>query len=150
MSSYLLKTLLLCIGLIVVWAISGCALYDLNEFMEETDQQASEAQKPNKESGIKKLSSSKSQITLAWDRPSGDIASYRVYYREHGAQNWEYLGENIGADETEYTISYAVLTNGSYDFAVSVVDSEDTESPLHTSLDTTADPDSGWYLKWEM
>ena len=144
-----LKTILICMCLLTFWFISGCALYDLNEFMEETEQQAAQAKKEGSGSSVKKLTSSKSQITLAWDKPTGDVQSYRIYYREHGTSSWEYLDTVVGPDQTEFTVSYSALSKGSYDFAVTAVDSEDVESTLHTSLDSSADPDTGWYLSWE-
>ena len=39
--------------------------------------------------------------------------------------------------------------NGSNDFAVVPADFNDNESVMHTSLDPSASPSTGWYLVWE-
>ena len=40
--------------------------------------------------------------------------------------------------------------DGDYDFGVVAVDPETEESAMHTCLDDTAQPDSGWYLSWTL
>jgi hypothetical protein len=93
-------------------------------------------------------------VTLAWDAPSQDIDFYRVLFRIHGAvppASWLVLEENLSANPSpEYTVNNADVGNGIFDFGVVAKDMEagTEESALHSSLDTTAQPDTGWYLIW--
>ena len=86
-------------------------------------------------------------FTLAWDQPSGEsVTGYIVYFRDHGDSSWTELDELSGTI-TEYTVTYPDLDYGKYDFAVTSLNNGE-ESNLHTSLDPTAEPDTGWYLDW--
>ena len=93
-------------------------------------------------------------FTIAWDSSdyivigSAAINSYRIYYRNHGENRWKFLDEIANIGNCEYKIMNSVLDYGIYDFAVSSVNKEGAESDLHTSLDTTADPVTGWYINW--
>ncbi len=91
-------------------------------------------------------------FTLAWNPAdqsdyTGTLEGYHVYYRTHGETSWNLLSSTALSDDPQITIDETLLTMGDYDFAVSAYTSDD-ESDLHTSLDDTADPDSGWYLQW--
>jgi hypothetical protein len=50
----------------------------------------------------------------------------------------------------EYMLDNDDIGNGIFDFGVVAkdLDSETEESALHSSLDVTAQPDTGWYLVW--
>jgi len=93
-------------------------------------------------------------VTLAWDAPSPDIDFYRVLFRIHGAnppESWLVLEENMSAAPSpEYTVNNADIGNGVFDFGVVAkdLDADTEESALHSSLDVTAQPDTGWYLIW--
>ena len=92
-------------------------------------------------------------VTLAWNAPSPEIDYYRLVFRIHGDSpgSWLVLQENIVATPSpEYTIDEDQREYGMFDFGVVAKDleSETEESALHTSLDTTAQPDTGWYLIW--
>ena len=95
-------------------------------------------------------------VALAWDVPSPEIDFYRVLFRIHGAnppESWLVLEENLTADPSpEYTVNNADIGNGIFDFGVVAKDldleADKEESPLHSSLDITAQPDTGWYLIW--
>ena len=93
-------------------------------------------------------------IQLEWDPPSvnekdvSPIVSYRVYYRLHGMTNWSLLDIIPAEQNPSYTIYHSKLGNGSFDFAVSAVTSDDRVSDLHSSLDYAADPIGGWYIVW--
>jgi hypothetical protein len=93
-------------------------------------------------------------VTLAWDSPSPDIDFYKLLFRIHGAnppESWLVLEENLSANPTpEYTVNNADIGNGVFDFGVVAkdLDADTEESSLHSSLDTTAQPDTGWYLIW--
>ena len=116
---------------------SGCAMYDPDIFGTLQD-----------DSKYEKKITSEAQITLAWDPPSTPLQSYNIYYRVHDEVFWNLLAEIPATAEPQYTISIDDIGPGTYDFGVSAVDQDDNESALHTSLDITADPKSGWYLSW--
>ncbi len=95
------------------------------------------------------------KLTLAWDPPQSDfpnrstqVISYQVYFRDHGTTEWYFLDEVEGVPHPEYTIDHMVLGNGQYDFAVQATLVGGQSSPLHTSLDSSANPVSGWYVLW--
>lgn len=94
-------------------------------------------------------------LTLAWDPPATDIPdrpteveAYQVYCREHGTSYWRFLAEIPASRNPEYTIDHEYLGNGLYDFAVRAITVEGRASALHTSLDNSADPISGWHVFW--
>ena len=127
--------------------VYNCALYDMNEFKAEAE--VSFEQRTGSSGDEREVSSSKNQVTFAWDVPSGNVQKYRFYYREHGTQQWILLEEITATSNPEVTISHSTLQNGAYDFAVTTVDNIGSESSVHSSLDPTASPDTGWYLRWE-
>ena len=93
-------------------------------------------------------------VTLAWDITSPEIDFYRVLFRIHGAnppESWLVLEENLSAGPSpEYTVDNADIGNGIFDFGVVAkdLDADTEESAMHSSLDTTAQPDTGWFLIW--
>jgi len=89
-----------------------------------------------------------SSFTIAWDSPQNDtITGYKLYYRQHGNTEWIELVE-LNDATTEYIIDSSDISYGQYDFAVtSLSDSE--ESEYHTSLEETAQPNTGWFLDWQ-
>ena len=94
-----------------------------------------------------KISLQGTSFTLAWDPPADeDVSTYRVYFRFHGDEEWIELDEIDGAT-THYTVTYPDLDYGEYDFAVTSLNNEE-ESDYHTSLDSTAMPETGWFLDW--
>ncbi len=93
-------------------------------------------------------------LILDWD-PAADTlpgmvetASYRVYYRAHGAVSWVPLTEVSAGGGPQLLIHHSQLGDGSYDFAVTAVDDVGQTSPLATSQDADAAPFGGWYLIW--
>jgi hypothetical protein len=95
------------------------------------------------------------KLTLAWDPPLTDIpnrptevATYQIYCREHGTLYWRFLGEVSASRHPEFTVDYERIGSGLFDFAVRAISVEGRASPLHTSLDSNADPVSGWYVLW--
>mgnify|MGYP001045096978 CR=1 FL=1 len=48
------------------------------------------------------------------------------------------------------TVAAVAAEFGVYRFAVVSVDASDLRSTYHTSLDTTAQPQSGWYVSWDV
>ncbi len=85
-------------------------------------------------------------FTLYWDTPPEAVSEYRLYQRIHGGGDWNLLAG--GLDAPEATVTQMDLDFGTYEFAVSSVSMDGVESDLHTSLDETADPGTGWYLNW--
>jgi len=89
-------------------------------------------------------------VTLAWDPPDGELAGYRVYYRTHEVGEWTLVAEIPVDNDPELELLHADFGDGDYDFGVVAVASDDAVSSMHTSLDATAMPTSGWYLSWNL
>ncbi len=93
-------------------------------------------------------------FTLLWDPPQDEagnheqVASYNLYYREHGTYSWSSLGSAAATSAPSFEVTTALLSYGSYDFAVAAVEMDGSESEPHTSLDDDADPQTGWYVVW--
>ncbi len=87
-------------------------------------------------------------FTLAWDPASGDITAYEVFYRSRGDSAWSELGEAPVSSEPSYEVSNSELSYGMYEFAVRAKLEGGDATDYHTSLDSTADPESGWYVDW--
>ncbi len=94
-------------------------------------------------------------LTLAWDPSLSDIHNspnevelYRVYYRPHGTSDWQLIDEVAAEKQPQFTIKHEDLGNGLFDFAIEAVTVNDSTSPMHTSLDRSADPISGWHVFW--
>jgi hypothetical protein len=105
-------------------------------------------EEPEEDPDLSKISLQRDSFTLAWDPPEGEtVTGYKVYFRVHGETEWTEL-DQIAGDTPSYTVSYPELDYGEYDFAVTSIHSGE-ESAYHTSLDTTAMPESGWYLDWQ-
>lgn len=86
-------------------------------------------------------------FTVSWDSDSLSVDEYRVYYREHGTFNWMLLGSTGSGAVLTFTVDQSMLPFGTYDLAVSSV-AGGAESELHTSMDDTAVPATGWYIDW--
>lgn len=101
-----------------------------------------------------KIETTEDAVILAWDSASPDVDYYRLSFRIHGANPpdsvpWYVIQDNIPADmNPEYPVDR--VGSGAFDFGVVAKDSEaeNEESALHSSLDITAQPDTGWYLIW--
>ena len=129
----LITTLLFCTG--------GCSLY----LLQNLDVSGST---PDPDSGAEKVLSSAEEVTLAWDPPPSEIATYKIFYRSHESGTWILFDEIPADDNPEYTLYHGDFGNGDYDFGVVAVDTETEESAMHTSLDDTAQPETGWFLSW--
>ena len=97
---------------------------------------------------------SEDTVSICWDSASPDVDFYRLSFRIHGANppnsvTWYIIDDNIPADPNpEYSVNR--VGSGPFDFGVVAkdLDAEIEESALHSSLDITAQPDTGWYLIW--
>ncbi len=89
-------------------------------------------------------------FSLAWDAPPDAVDTYRLYYRNVEADDWNDLGAT-GPDELQFEVSNGVLADGygRYAFAVQSVTPDGSESELHSSLSPTAQPETGWYVDWQ-
>lgn len=96
-----------------------------------------------------------SSFTLAWDPGGPEIPNdpnravrYNVYYRVHGSSSWYLLIKIESSGSPECLITNEYIDYGRYDFAVSAVSEQGSESAFHSSLDRTANPFCGWYINW--
>ena len=106
---------------------------------------------------LTEINSKAEQIELSWDAPTENVLgglielkSFKIYYRNHIDTEWILL-EEISAEDGDlpnFIINHSDLGNGTYDFAVNAIDLNDLESQIHSSLDPTAEPATGWYLVW--
>ena len=95
------------------------------------------------------LTSSAAEVTLAWDPPPSPVQTYKLFFRIHDTSTWYSLLPDVTAGPSpEYTVQYDDVRSGIFDFGVKAVN-EDAESNMHISVETTAQPDTGWYLVWE-
>ena len=76
------------------------------------------------------------------------MQKYQVYFRIHGTADWVQLGEAPAAPAPQYTVLHTTLGNGEFDFGVIAV-YDTSQSSRHTSLDASASPTTGWYLRWQ-
>lgn len=123
---------------LITLLVSACPLYNPAAFVQQRTT-------PND------VLSTATQVTVGWDPPSSgalDVVSYVVSYRIHGTTTWNKLATVSASSQPSYVVQRSVIGSGSFDFAVAAVYSNGNASPLHTSLDPTADPTTGWYLSW--
>lgn len=131
------KVRLLLLPLLILGSLlAGCALYDPTAFLKAPTAKAIAVE------------SSADQIILQWDPPATEVAKYFVSFRIHGQADWVPLGEAPASPSPEFTVQYAVLGDGDFDFAIIAENSVGEQSTVHISLDPTAQPSSGWYLRW--
>ena len=105
---------------------------------------------PDPESAVEKVLCSSEEVTLAWDPPPSEISTYKIFYRSHESGTWILFDEIPADDDPEYTLFHGDFGDGDYDFGIVAVDPETEESAMHTCLDDTAQPESGWYLSWAL
>ena len=142
--------LLICVLLLLL--LFGCPMYTAVGFKYAEASDGGDGQTQGSDPDEVEITTE--SVTLAWDAPSPEIDYYRLVFRIHGANppaSWLVIEENWGAAPSpEYTMNNADVGNGIFDFGVVAkdMDSETEESALHSSLDVTAHPDTGWYLVW--
>jgi hypothetical protein len=130
------KALLPCclLGVLLPALFCACVLPDFNAFAAAGKQEM--------------VSIATDQLTLLWDPPAGSVDHYTVYFRIHGTSGWTSLGNAPADPVPQFTVAHSLLGDGEFDFAVTAVDAEDRMSSYHSSLDATAQPTSGWYIRW--
>jgi len=116
----------------------SCAMPTISRF--SADEQSRE---------VEELFRTTTSISLAWnyDTPS-EVDYFKMYYKPHGSNDWAYLDSTNTATPV-FEISHDSVGDGSWDFGVTSINLSGTESDIHSSLDTTAEPDTGWYLLWK-
>ncbi|WP_319417155.1 fibronectin type III domain-containing protein [Marispirochaeta aestuarii] len=135
------KLLFILITLAAVILTAGC----VEPGMEIASSSFPPAELPPVGSSLTPYTVDGDSFTLAWNpSESEDLLGYNVYYRPHETETWLFL---IDSDEAQLEVTSAMLPGGDYEFAVSSYTATE-ESDLHTSLDETANPDTGWYLVW--
>jgi hypothetical protein len=97
----------------------------------------------------KRIEITEEEFTIAWDSDyqDGFPDEYRMYYRHRGEESWVLLSSVPYGSDPSFLVSRDILAYGTYEFAVSSVEAGN-ESDLHTSMDDTADPGTGWYVDW--
>jgi hypothetical protein len=132
------QLLLLFLFFLLVGFLSGCVLYDPTAFMKGKAPAANPVM----------VEASADQIVLQWDPPASEVAKYIVSFRIHGDADWVPLGEIPATPVPEFPVLYASLGDGDFDFAITAENTVGEKSNLHISLDPTAQPSSGWFLRW--
>jgi hypothetical protein len=134
------RLLLLFLFFLLVGFLSGCVLYDPTAFLKGTAPAATAVM----------VESSADQIVLQWDPPASAVTKYIVSFRIHGESNWVPLplGEIPASPLPEFPVQYADLGDGDFDFAIVAENAVGEKSNVHISLDPTAQPPSGWFLRW--
>lgn len=138
---------------VAVVAVVGCALPDMPAFYVAEETESGDEvplNSPSSTDELEEIIVSGTSAILRWDAPAGTVTGYKVYYRDHGTGDaWTFLADVAASADPSYTVEVTDLGVGSYDFAITSVDGSETESDLHTSLDETADPPTGWFLTWQ-
>ena len=139
--------LFLIMASLLILTFSGCPLYTMAAFKHEL-----EGEKPGGQIGADPIEvfSDQLQVTLAWDPPPSAVDSYKILFRIHGTEEWFLLNQIPAVPTPEIIVAQADLGNGMFDFGVIAIDSGGLESVIHISLDVTAEPDTGWYLTWQL
>lgn len=92
-----------------------------------------------------------SDFTIEWDYDGITPEYFQVMYRNRGSGDWLWvdLGQTTDGSIKEYTVIHNTpLDYGIYEFAVKAVVFVGIESELHSTLDSEADPVTGWYVNW--
>ena len=129
---------------------SGCTMYMAAAFQNSKASGGVQEEEGSLATDPQGVSTSAGEVTLAWDPPPSAVASYRVLFRIHDTTDWYSLTDELPAEPVpQLTVQHGDVGSGIFDFGVIAVNAESAESALHMSLETTAQPDTGWYLVWE-
>jgi hypothetical protein len=143
------KILFLAAAAILLPCLFGCPMYTAVAF-----KYAEAGDDPGKGQSLgddpTEVQSASSQVTLGWDPPPSAVEAYKLFFRIHNTTDWYTLADDLPAvPAPEYTVLHADIGSGMFDFGVIARDAEAHESSMHMSLETSAQPDSGWFLIWE-
>lgn len=145
----LTRLALLTLLLILVFCLFGCPMYTMVAFKHDKalDQSGGGGSLGDYPTEVKNAGT---EVTLAWDPPPTPIQAYELFFRIHDATDWYSLIAGLPSDPApQYTVQHAAVGNGIFDFGVKAVSAEAVESSMHLSLETSAQPETGWYLVWE-
>jgi hypothetical protein len=132
------------------FCLAGCTLYMAAAFKHSKAEGGLEEGEVSLPAQPQQVSTSATEVTLAWDAPLSDVSVYRVLFRIHETDSWYSLIDDLSAGASpEYAVQHGDVGSGIFDFGVIAVNAQDEESQLHHSLQNTAQPDSGWYLVWQ-
>jgi len=143
------KVFSVAVSLVLLLIASGCPMYMTAAFLHDkaADEKGNDEELGADPIGIQNADA---EITLAWDPPPDSVQAYKLFFRIHDTATWYSLADGLPADPApEYTVQRGSVGNGLFDFGVKAVDSASAESEMHSSLETTAQPDTGWYLIWD-
>lgn len=88
-------------------------------------------------------------FVLAWNDDSPDSAArYTVFYSMHGTEDWTELTSVSSENGLQIEIDESLLARGEWDFGIISSSNAGEDSAMHTSLETSAIPTTGWYLVW--
>lgn len=123
------------ISIFYFFQISSCAMPTISRFAADSNE-------------VEEIFRTTSSISLAWnyDEPA-NVQIYKMYYRHHGTTDWIFL-DSVDSSAPIFEVSHDTLGDGSWDFGVTAIDLSGTESDIHSSLDSSAVPSTGWYLLW--
>jgi hypothetical protein len=143
--SILLYTL---VPAVVAFMLFGCPMYTTIAFKFGKVGQGGQPNGQDQGADPVDVLTEQPQVTLAWDPPTTTIEMYKMLFRAHGTNDWYLLGQIQAEPNPQYIINHVDVGNGIFDFGVIAANNQGQESVIHTSLDTTAQPDTGWYLVW--
>lgn len=136
------NTLFIFTILLMVINSSSCKMPSVNRSVQD------EKKPVNVENDECAVLYSEATLTLKWDYDDEmPIEYFRLYFKAHGSPNWTSMILLTKITEAEATINHNKLGDGSWDFGVSAV-VNNTESEIHSSMDHSASPETGWYIKW--
>ena len=71
-----------------------------------------------------------------------------MFFKRYGEGAWRPVAEVPAGPDPRCTLLHEQVGNGLWEFAVQAVGADESASELHTSLDHTADPVTGWRVLW--
>jgi hypothetical protein len=145
-----LKAAFLPVLVILLVYLSGCTMYMAVAFKHSEAEGVGGGDGASLSDDPRGVTTSATQVTLAWDPAPSSVATYKVFFRIHDTSTWYSLTDTLTADPApQYTVQHSDVDNGIFDFGVVAVNAESAASRMHMSVETTAQPDTGWFLVWE-
>ena len=145
-----LKAAGLSVVAVLLLYLSSCTMYMAAAFKFSEAEGVEGGEEGSLATDPQGVSTSATEVTLAWDPPLSSVATYKLFFRIHDTSTWYSLADDLPADPApQYTVQHSAVDNGIFDFGVVAVSAESAESRMHMSVETTAQPDTGWFLVWE-
>jgi hypothetical protein len=144
------KIAVLSVLVVLLIYLSGCTMYMAVAFKHSQAEGVGDGDGASLSDDPLGVTTSAAEVTLAWDPPPSSVATYKVFFRIHDTSTWYSLTDSLTADPApQYTVQHSDVDNGIFDFGVVAVNAESAASSMHMSVETTAQPDTGWFLVWE-